>query len=1065
MDPLKKLFRSPAQKAIAEGDAFRDARNWPAAAVAYGRAVELDPSRADIWVQYGHALKESGQLERAGAAYRRALACNDRVADTHLQLGHLLKISGNPAAAAESYLRALELDPHLADALREIRALGARGIQVPADRLDAAINRAIRPAMISSVENRAMSDAAIEELADVLERLKQKGANAEDMASFADAAARIRALTQKASASEAANSTWAGLVFDASDLIHHFRHSRLLTGIQRVQLEIIASVIRTQPEPVRICALFEGRWVQIPTSLFMMLADLSKATGEMGTAEWRAATTRLEILLGSASAFRFPLGACLVNLGTSWHVDYLLQVRNAKRDYRIRYIPFVHDLIPIVASQFVLPSLTEDFVAWLLAVFDHADMFLTNSCSTRRDLCEAARRLGHELREEDVVVVPLDARFTPPDDETGAGHAFLRRRGLLGQPFVLFVATVEPRKNHMAAINAWAELLPRLGPKMPKLVCVGGRGWMNEEVFNRISSNHALARHVLFFHDLSDVELSACYDACLFTLFPSHYEGWGLPVTESLCRGKVPLLSDTSSLPEAGGAFAVYFPHGSQPELVKALERLIVDADHRAALEKNIAEGFRPRAWADLGLQIASAVSGRFAATDAQAICTGALRLRPGFFYSLARNGMRRLKPGLISGEALRIGHGWHTPEPWGCWGRGMTVELGFRFPETGAYRVYVGVRGMPERPCTLSIAVDGTEELETLLRASESKWLPILIEAKADVPVELEIHSDTTQDLAAVTNGNDRRMVGPGLLGVYACARDDAGSRLAFIEALATGMLEPGPLAKHEPAPPSVEVVEATETVEAIEPALPLPGTLTFLDEKSMIPNATRDEIILMQSSDAEIYAVMLEQSARTTRLYCRIHGYRYEAFIGIKRGCLPWHASYNRIDMLMDLIRQDYQGWVFYLDADAWIADLDFDLKAYLATKKRYALIGMPAGHLRDHYWNINNGILLFNLGHPFTRAFIAEWERFLSRYDLARDAKQWNVEIPDDQGMFHQILDKLPYAADLILIEDKDHAVSPWVTAVRHALRAEHSNFAERVALIAREVDKVVADLAAA
>ncbi|PNB52898.1 group 1 glycosyl transferase, partial [Pseudomonas sp. GW531-E2] len=86
----------------------------------------------------------------------------------------------------------------------------------------------------------------------------------------------------------------------------------------------------------------------------------------------------------------------------SWHVDYLLKIRTAKREFGIRFVPFVHDLIPIVASQYVLADLTRDYVAWLLSVFDHADFFLTNSRSTRADLIAAAHSLGHMLAEEDV---------------------------------------------------------------------------------------------------------------------------------------------------------------------------------------------------------------------------------------------------------------------------------------------------------------------------------------------------------------------------------------------------------------------------------------------------------------------------------------------------------------------------------------------------------------------------------------------------------------------------------------------------------------------------------------
>lgn len=1068
---IKRLVRSPARRAVIAADALRDARDWPAAVEAYAKAVELNPRRAAIWVQYGHALKESGELVRAEGAYQQALKIDSSNADTHLQLGHLLKISGRGRDAASAYVTALELDNGLTDALREIQDLALRGTPLPGARLEAVMERLAEPAP-SEVPGQVVADDPVS-IAAALESLRNSGLNETDLKVLDDAATRLRQFAAEGtSRGPSENGDGITVVFDASDLIHYFRHSRLPTGIQRVQLEIIRSLVRSDPEGVQICAAFNERWLQVPTSLFLLLAELSTTGSDIQASDWRSATTRLELAIGSDRAYEFPNEACLVNIGTSWHVDYLLKVRNAKRDHGIRFIPFVHDLIPIVAPQYVLADLTCDYVAWLLAVFDHADYFLTNSMATREDLIAAADRLGHALAEDDVLVVPLDARFSAPTTAGEAGRNFLRAKGLHGQAFVLFVSTIEPRKNHLAAINAWTALIGDLGSRMPKLVCVGGRGWMNEEVFQRVASDDQLARHVLFLHNLSDTELAACYDACLFTLLPSHYEGWGLPVTESLCHGKVPLLSNSSSLPEAGGQFGVYFEHGSQSGLIEALHALIDDPTHRRELEQRIAAEFRPRNWDQLAQQIGRALGLRFG-DNATAARTGIPEIRLGSFYAFNRNAVRRLRPDLVSGYTLRAGTEWHSPEDWGSWARSAAVEIAAQFPANIPVRAFLGVRGMPGATANLIVTIDGEEVTEVQLPGSEHRWIPLTFTPGA-TPTRIELRSDRVQTLAAVTNGEDSRTVGPGLLGFYSCAASDVGGRLAFIEALATGMLAQGRLADEasitEPAVILTMVPRETQsetdtgrtTLHVVEDsAVPLPpaGTRSRLDEVSIVPNETRGQIILLQSSDAEIYAPMLEQSARTTRTYADRHGYRYESFLGIKRGCLPWHASYNRIDMLMDLIRADFQGWVFYIDADAWIADLDFDLAAYLDTKARYSLIAAPAGHYRDQYWNVNNGVVLFNLGHPFARAFITEWERFLSRYDVAAEAKEWNVEIVDDQGMFHQILDKLPYAADLIHIENKELLNSPWATFVQHAIRAENSDFAARLALVTEKVDAVL------
>lgn len=1076
---LKRLASPPARRAASRGDALRDQRDWAEAAAAYAEAVALDPERDAIWVQYGHALKESGRLEEAIQAYRRALALDDANADSHLQLGHALKLDRQLGDAAESYMRAFELDPSMTHAFRELRDLALRGAPVPADRLEAVMARLADAAAAPAPA--ASSTPPASDLATALERLGSATASTADRLLLEQAAARVRALrattgeTRDSGAPDPVSPT--SMLFDASDLMHHFRHSRLPTGIQRVQIEIIRAALEADPASVQICAMQDARWVAIPRRLFETLVDLAGDAGEMGDAAWQAATGRLEMALASDTAFAFPVGGWLINLGTSWHPNYLLGVRNAKRDYGIRFVPFVHDLIPVCRPQYVLPDVTRDYVAWLPSVLDHADFFLVNSNATRRDLIAAAERLDHVLAQEAVVVVPLDARFRTPKLAPQRARDFLRRQRLLGQPFVLFVATLEPRKNHVGALRAWAALLDELGSRMPRLVCVGGRGWMNDEISRLVALDERLARNVLFLHGLSDGELGACYDACQFTLFPSHYEGWGLPITESLCHGKVPVLADNSALPEAGGAFAVYFRSGSEEALVDAVRGLIVDPDRRTALEHAIATGFAPRPWSALAEQIRAAVVARSMA-HARPARTGLHRLRLGGYYSFSRNIARRLRPDFLPGYALRAGSDWHVPEDWGSWSGGPSIDLAFERPGAMPVRAFIGVRALPGDASTITVAIDGRDVLEVLVPGSETRWMPVLVRSTG-ATVHIEVRSDRVVQLAEMTSGADNRTVCLGMLGFYACAADDLAGRLAFVEALATGVLVPGMLdgpSATMPIPPDDGIASeprpapalapasaaAVDTAPPPQPDMEAPGHRTRLDEHPILANATSGEILLLQSSDAEVYAPMLAQSARTTQLYAERHGLLYRSFLGIKRGCLPWHASYNRIDLLMDLIRSDFQGWVFYLDADAWIADLDFDLRAYLADKQHRALIAAPAGHYRDQFWNVNNGVVLFNLGHPFARALIVEWERFLSRHDLAAEGKTWNVEVVDDQGMFHRILDKLPYAADHIHIENKELLNSPWARFARHAIRAEHQDFEARLALVTAEVDTALARL---
>ncbi len=201
--------------------------------------------------------------------------------------------------------------------------------------------------------------------------------------------------------------------------------------------------------------------------------------------------------------------------------------------------------------------------------------------------------------------VRLDGKFEPPAKaQSGKGKqqsaAFLAEHGLDRKPYVLFVSTIESRKNHLLAFNTWLKLIKKWGlAATPNLVCIGKYGWMFDAAVARLESSDLLKQKVLVLSDISDIELAALYQACLFTIYPSFYEGWGLPVTESLCYGKVPMTSSVSSLPEAGGDFAEYFDFESERDFLEKLERMIVDAKYRSKKEQKIKTSFRPREWAE----------------------------------------------------------------------------------------------------------------------------------------------------------------------------------------------------------------------------------------------------------------------------------------------------------------------------------------------------------------------------------------------------------------------------------------------------------------------------------
>ena len=302
--------RSAAKRAKSAGE-------WNLAAQHYRQALELDPRRAAIWVQYGNALRECGRAPEAETAYRRSPELADGDPDAHVQLGHLLKLQRRGDEAIAEYLRALELDPWLLHASQELIDLGWTSHVTPPD---------------------AWSSTHAE--------------------------TAVAAGTKPAPA----------VIIDASDLLLHFLHARLPTGIQRVQLHIVANLLARPNRDFALCfACFAPQpdfWIDVPEPLFATLAGLAMSGGDGEDRSWKETVLALTRVLVHGACIEFPPGAVLVNLGASWpHLNYFLKLRNAKARSGIRYIPFVHDCVPVLMPEHCVDATVRSYIDWLLGYF------------------------------------------------------------------------------------------------------------------------------------------------------------------------------------------------------------------------------------------------------------------------------------------------------------------------------------------------------------------------------------------------------------------------------------------------------------------------------------------------------------------------------------------------------------------------------------------------------------------------------------------------------------------------------------------------------------------------
>ncbi len=201
------------------------------------------------------------------------------------------------------------------------------------------------------------------------------------------------------------------------------------------------------------------------------------------------------------------------------------------------------------------------------------------SHATKRDLVE---RYGIASEKVQVIHHGLNPNFRPVEDPRLI--AAVRERYHLGEhPYALYVGTIQPRKNLVRLIDAFAQATNELGPPHPLLVIAGKRGWLSRDIEQRAAAL-GIGDRVQFTGYVADADLPALLSGALAFVFPSLYEGFGMPVLEAMACGTPVLTSAISALPEVAGDAALLVDPRDEHAIASALARLLSDADLRADL-------------------------------------------------------------------------------------------------------------------------------------------------------------------------------------------------------------------------------------------------------------------------------------------------------------------------------------------------------------------------------------------------------------------------------------------------------------------------------------------------
>lgn len=267
----------------------------------------------------------------------------------------------------------------------------------------------------------------------------------------------------------------------------------------------------------------------------------------------------------------------------------------------------IHDLSPLLHPEAHEKSRVRRARRRLPVMARAATMVITPGESVRREVCENLK-----LAPSKVVSVPEAARNVFHRLPLAQSLETRERLGI-ATDFLLYVGTIEPRKNLLRLVQAFSEVV-REGSATLQLVLAGRTGWLTDDLFDFIRSS-GLAHRIKFTGYLGDQELAALYSSCQAFIYPSLYEGFGLPPLEAMACGAPVIASRIPSIVDVTGEAACLVNPESVPELTRNIRAVLNDQAKRRELSRAGLERAKQFSWertAELTREVYAAAIERF---------------------------------------------------------------------------------------------------------------------------------------------------------------------------------------------------------------------------------------------------------------------------------------------------------------------------------------------------------------------------------------------------------------------------------------------------------------------
>jgi glycosyltransferase involved in cell wall biosynthesis len=341
----------------------------------------------------------------------------------------------------------------------------------------------------------------------------------------------------------------------------------------------------------RLTKIFLDSMPQLPIKALIRTYNVSRHNigllkNQVVIPSYRRFKNQLNML--DSQKVEFTKNDTVLILGAGWHKRTMAEYLGKEQEkHGFKVAVLIHDIIPLIKPEFFGIGLEEVYAEFIFEILPMSSVVFAISKATENDILAFSKKYH----------IPTPHTVLIKEGDTFKRNSQPRKpKQLKDEPYILAVGSFEVRKNYTVLYQAVKQAqLEHIS--MPKIVIVGRNGWLNGDLKFLIDHDLSLEGKIIHLSNVSDAELGWLYENALFTVYPSIYEGWGLPIAESLFYGKFCLASYTSSMPEVGGKLIEYV---SPYDTVEWMRRISYYASEPSALAKmtdRVKKDYKPTSW------------------------------------------------------------------------------------------------------------------------------------------------------------------------------------------------------------------------------------------------------------------------------------------------------------------------------------------------------------------------------------------------------------------------------------------------------------------------------------